>query len=354
MLQYWFVACMLTGAWAWNSNLSGGRGDLVQSSGLGTPGSTEHNPAAGRDVSRISSDFAAFPQDTTSLRVFERNRRKAIQSVPFMLMTNLWPHTVNAAGQQRCYSDDPLCSADGTMREAGTKPIPRVTHQITHVAQITYNVGERREEVGFIRIGLYGNDCPENVKQLLLFLSSGLITMSDEQKRDSIGMESEPVGLLDGGVVPNILLGTAVAFGVPSQSKAYAAARGMRNAGPDFVPQPRPIPRSDEPFPRPHDVAGLVSIPAGGIGNGGTGVEPDDEAYASAFLITADAIPLFDSGKMKQRVVGQVIDDRSMANLERLALLPVQKGLKGVIPGQVSGPPLLRVTVQDVGVQRVK
>jgi cyclophilin family peptidyl-prolyl cis-trans isomerase len=222
------------------------------------------------------------------------------------------------------------------------------------VAQITYTIGERLEEVGFIRIGLYGNDCPSSVKELLLFLSSGLITMSEEQRQDSIGMQSVPVGLLCGGIVPNIYPGTAVEFGVPSQSKAYAASRGMRNAGPDFVPQPRPATQRGERFPRPHDVAGLVSIPEGGIGNGGSGAESDDDAFGSAFLITADAAPLLDSAKTKHRVVGQVIDDASMTNLARLASLPVQKGLKGVLPGQGYGSPLLKVTIQDVGVQRVK
>lgn len=163
-----------------------------------------------------------------------------------------------AALQQRCNPDDSRCGADGTLRDIrNSKPIPRVTNEITHVAQITYTVGERREEIGFLRIGLYGKDCPISVKELLLFLSSGLVTMTYEQRRNSIGMQAAPVGLLEGGVVPNICSGTAVEFGVPSQSKAYAAARGMRAAGPDFVPQPRPAKQIDEPFPRPHDVAGL-------------------------------------------------------------------------------------------------
>ena len=280
-----------------------------------------------------------------------------MKSVPVLLMTTiLQPTTAAATGQQRCYSDDPRCSADGTMRETDErKSIPRVTNQITHVAQITYTVGERQEEVGFIRIGLYGKDCPGSVKQLLLFLSSGLSTMSEEQRRDSIGMQTAPVGLLSGGIVPSIYLGTAVEFGVPFQSKAFAASRGMPSAGPDFVPQPRPIIKlSDDSFPRPHDVAGIVSLPVGGIGSGGSSFESDDEAFASAFLITADAAPLLDSGRAQHRVVGQVIDDASMANLARLASLPVQKGLKGIIPGQGSSPPLLKVTVQDVGVQKVK
>jgi hypothetical protein len=298
--------------------------------------------------------------DDDQSRGLDRNRRRHLMhSIPVLLMTTSPQPTTAAAGssvQQRCFSEDPRCSADGTIRDMEErKPIPRVTHQITHVAQITYTVGERREEVGFLRIGLYGKDCPASVKQLLLFLSSGLSTMSEDQRMDSIGMLAAPVGLLNGGVVPNINLGTAVEFGVPFQSKAFAASRGMRSAGPDFVPQPRPTSNmNDESFPRPHDVAGLVSIPVGGIGTGGSGAEPDDEAFASAFLITADAAPLLDAGNAPHRVVGQVIDDASMENLARLASLPVQKGLKGIIPGQGSSPPLLKVTVRDVGVQRVK
>ena len=254
--------------------------------------------------------------------------------------------------EQRCDASDLRCRQDGKLGEipAG-KPIPRVTNKITHVVQMIVDIGERREEAGFVRFGLYGNDCPTSVKQLLQFLTRGISSMDKEMLDNSIGIESAPVSLLDGGSVPTICSGTAVEFGVPSQAKSYAKSKGLRQAGPNFVPQFRPPPLSNEPFPRPHTVAGLVSIPAKGIGYGGSGSESEDEAYSSAFLITADEAPALD--KLGRRVIGQVIDNESMTFLARLASLPVQKGM-GIMSGQVSGPPLLKVRIRDIGVQKVK
>jgi hypothetical protein len=55
-----------------------------------------------------------------------------------------------------------------------------------------------------------------------------------------------------------------------------------------------------------------------------------------------------DNNKEGRRVIGQVLDASSMANLSRLATLAVKKGFKGVIPGQNSGPPLLNVKITNV------
>jgi hypothetical protein len=76
----------------------------------------------------------------------------------------------------------------------------------------------------------------------------------------------------------------------------------------------------------------------------------DDEAFENAIVITAGAVPSLDS---TNRVIGQVIDSESMAFLERLATLPTKKGIVGVIPGQTSGPPLLKVIVRQVAVSKV-
>lgn len=140
-------------------------------------------------------------------------------------------------------------------------------------------------------------------------------------------------------------------FGVTSQAYAFARSRGLRSAGDEFVSQPKPNPddTKDDPFLRSHDIAGLISVPAKGIGWEGF-FESDDEAYGSAFQITADAVPSLDKSN---RVIGQVIDEPSMAFLARLAALPTKKGFKGVIPGQNSGPPLLKVTIRDVTVKKV-
>jgi len=255
--------------------------------------------------------------------------------------------------EQRCDPSDYRCTQDGSLEVPTGKPIPRVTNKITYVVQMIVDIGERREEAGFIRFGLYGDDCPESTKQMLQFLTRGITSMNKDVVENSIGIQSAPVSLLEGGAVPTICSGRAVEFGVPSQAKSYAKSRGLRQAGPTFVPQQRPPPLTNEPFPRQHNVAGLVSIPAKGIGYGGSssGTIPDDEAYGNAFLITADEAPSLD--KMGRRVIGQVIDNKSMTFLARLSTLPVQKGI-GMIPGQVSGPPLLRVRIRDVGVQKVK
>lgn len=261
-----------------------------------------------------------------------------------------------AAAEQRCDAEDIRCQQDGKLGDAPTgRPIPKVTNKITHVVQIIIDVGERREEAGFIRFGLYGEDYPKSTKEMLLFLTRGLSNMDEETLRNSIGLEYAPVTLTESGCVPTIYSGKAVDFGVPSQAKAFAKSRGVRTAGPNFVPQNRPTAIESEGSARPHNVAGLISIPSKGIGYGGGSGSSIDEAYESAFTITADATPTFDG---KRRVIGQVIDDPSMQFLSRLASLPVQKGKgsnsNGLPAGTLSGSPLLKVRVrQEIGVQKV-
>ena len=57
--------------------------------------------------------------------------------------------------------------------------------------------------------------------------------------------------------------------------------------------------------------------------------------------------------KEGRKVIGQVMDEPSMAFLARLALLPTNKGIKGIIPGQDGGPPLIKVVVNDVEVKKI-
>lgn len=255
-------------------------------------------------------------------------------------------------GKDRCDPADPRCGPDGKLGEAPKgQPIPKVTNKITHLAQLIISIG--REETGAIRMGFYGEDCPESVRQMLKFLSSGITTTSSLAFESGMGVRSAPVSLADGGIIPDIVPSKVIDFGVPSQSLTYARNRGLRKAGDEFLPQPRPDPEPliNEPFPRPHDVAGLISIPQKGIGYGGSGFESDDDAFESSFQITADSVPTMD--KSKRRVIGQIIDDASMAFLARLSSLPTKKGIKGVIPGLTSGPPLLKVIIQDVEVKKV-
>jgi len=283
-------------------------------------------------------------------------------------------------GKDRCDPANPLCGADGKLRAAGAdgallgQPVPGVPSitsttddqqqqqqqqqavVFTHVAAIQIEIG--RGEVGVLKLGLYGNQAPVLVQQLVDFLSEdGLITTNGASQK-TIGGVQVPVSLATGGVVTDIVPGTTVALGVPSQANAYAKSRGKSKAGDGFVPQPRPAPLPSESstMVRPHDRAGLVSVPAQGLGYGGTGFESNDEAFEAAVVVTDNAVPAFDNNKNKQQqrlVVGQVLDSASMAFLERLANLPTKRGIRGVIPGQTSGPPLPKVVVRQVQVSKV-
>lgn len=260
-----------------------------------------------------------------------------------------------AAEDKRCDAADPRCGADGVLRDTRPRgqPIPRVTNKITHVVQLYIDVGERREEIGVLRLGLYGEDCPKTVRTMLEFVTPIGITGVVDQKKvefleNSIGLQTLPVSILQGGIVPDICPGNGIEFGVVSQKKAYARARGLPKAGDDFLPQNRPegVSLESEPSARKHDMAGLVSVPEMGIGYASGG--DVDGAYASAFLVTADDNSELMDTKLRRRVIGQVIDDESMAFLARLSSLPIQKKGSGS-----RGPPLLKVTVLDTGVQKV-
>ena len=217
------------------------------------------------------------------------------------------------------------------------------------------DIGARRDnDSGYIRFGLYGDDCPASVKQMLFLLTRGITSMNQKALEDRLEIEYMPVTLGDGnGSVQQICPSRGVEFGVASQSKSYAENKGLRAAGPNFVPQSRPIPTLEgEAFPRKHTGAGLISIPAKGIGYSSSTTADLDEIFSSAFLITADEEPAFDkpNSPEQQRVIGQIIDNESMQFLERLVHLPVQKKLG---KGGGSGPPLFKVRVRDVDVQKV-
>ena len=329
---------------------------------------------SGADSSNADATTRVFSFEENNTAININSRRQVLKdalttvgSVAVATTTTaaIAPSSANAATEERCDATDPRCGADGVLRETrpSGKPIPKVTNKITHVVQVIIDIGERREEVGFLRFGLYGADCPRTVRTMLEFLTPIGITgaVTEQQKEDSffensIGIQTTPVSILNGGIVPDICPGTAVEFGVPSQKKSYARSRGLREAGSNFVPQNRPeaVSLDAEPSARKHDVAGLVSIPEKGIGYAtGNGNSPSagdiDGAYGSAFLVTSEdnTSDLLDT-KLHRRVIGQVIDDESMEFLARLSSLPVQK--KGSGKGN---PPLLKVTILDVGVQKV-
>jgi len=142
-------------------------------------------------------------------------------------------------------------------------------------------------------------------------------------------------------------------LGVQSQASAYAKYVGTTKVLDGFVPQPPPTPLNPPPDKAliPHDRAGLLSVPVQGLGYGGSGFEPNDEIFGDAFWVSDAALP--PQLSKKRLVVGQVLDAPSMAFLERLANLPTQRGLRGVLPGQNSGPPLKKVTIQQIEVATV-
>lgn len=258
--------------------------------------------------------------------------------------------------KDRCDARDPRCGADGKLiseENVMTLSVPSNPQgfAITHVAELSLSIG--RNEQAVLRLGLYGNDATASVVQFLRFVSRrGLATTSELAFENGMGVEAVPVSLTRGGTLGQVVPLQRLDFGVPLQSMAYARSKGLAKAGENFVPQPRPKPLNDVPVLRKHDAAGLVSIPSKGLGYGGTGFESEDECYEAAFAITADAVPAMD--KENRRVIGQVLDSESMATLARLASLPTKKGFRGVIPGQISGPPLLRVALTDVEVESEK
>ena len=265
------------------------------------------------------------------------------------------------------------------------QPIPRVTNPITHVVQLIVSIGERREEVGVLRFGLYGNDCPTHVKTMLQFLTTIGLTTNEEEDNETdldnlldIDIQQVPVSLvtLGGGRIASICPDTGIAVGIPSQTRAYAkrVGRTPQELATTFRPQgpPRPSPTTEETA-RWHTsaAAGLISVPEFGIGyNTPSNKNNDDEAYANAFLVTtsssssaaanamdsssSSSLALLDT-KFHRRVIGQLIDDESMSFLARLTSLPLQKTKETtLVRGTLkSGPPVVKVTILDVGVQKV-
>merc|ERR1712071_350565 len=187
---------------------------------------------------------------------------------------------------------------------------------------------------GTMTIGLYGNNAPVAVNQMLDFMdpNKGLLTTSKLMLDEGYGVTSSPVSLYSDGTLNVIYPNERLDFGIPSQQIAYGKKMKLSRIPSDFIPQPRPSKNQqelkNERSIRLHDVAGLLSVPARGLGYGGTGFETDDEAYSSAFQITSTAVPSIDK-KEDRRVIGQLMDVESMNVLARLSSMPTKKGLKG-------------------------
>ena len=239
-------------------------------------------------------------------------------------------------GKERCDAADPLCGPDGRLREEAPsgRPVPSAKDaglRITDVIELTLTIGTgSNADTQTIKLGLYGNDCPELVKEMKDLCGSGLVTSQNL-------LLGAPVRLgREFGSMTYIRPEERIEFGVFSQKVAYARSIGRARAPDEFVPQGRPDGARLEAVraersSRAHDAAGLLSVPRDGIGYGGPVVVKDDEAYASAFQITAAPLPEMD--REGRKVIGQLVDGSSMDLLARLAGSPPRK----MLPGQNGG-----------------
>ncbi|KAL9180321.1 hypothetical protein ACHAXT_008291 [Thalassiosira profunda] len=257
----------------------------------------------------------------------------------------------NWGGTERCDASDPLCGPDGRLREEALsgKPVPAKdpAFVVTDVVELALTIGTgSNSDSGIMKLGLYGEKCPELVAELKDLCGTGLVTSKDL-------LLGAPVKLGVGGSLTYIRPEERLEFGVGSQKVAYAKSIRKAKAPEEFVPQARPGGERLEAVrrelsSRKHDVAGLVSMPKDGIGyGGGLVLGKDDEAYASAFQISATSAP--DMDKEGRKVIGQLIDGKSMDLLARLAGSPTRK----MLPGQNGGTPLIKVTVDDCAIYSV-
>ena len=368
----WLVllCCLLTGVGAWTATGSlpgvgrGKAGTVGRTTTLqhASPSSEQEGTSSRRQILSQSVAFAAsvavggiaLPAQAVTRAV--GSGEIACREAGNCLETGEWDGAVGWSwgGKDRCDPADPLCGSNGQLRDTPLQgqPVPKIDEGISHVAAIQISIG--RDETEILRLGLYGDSYPEYVAQLLEFLSTSGLTTTTNTK--GFSTNQVPVSLARGtgiGSVTNLLPSVAVVLGIQSQASAYAKAVGSTKVLDGFIPQPPPIQLAvptDKPM-IPHDRAGLLSVPIEGLGYGGSGFEPDDEIFGDAFWVTDAALPAQVS--KKRLVVGQVLDAASMAFLERLANLPTNRGIRGVVPGQNSGPPLKKVTVQQVEVATV-
>lgn len=252
---------------------------------------------------------------------------------------------------------DPRCGLDGKLMENAPtgEAVPQLMDKngeelkITNIVNIEVSLGKK--EKGTLALGMYGDASPASVAQFIEFVQDGIVTTSKLMLEDGYGVSTAPIFFPIGGNLNVIYPQQRLDFGILSQGFAYARGRNLNKIPDNFVAQSRPKPDaiSKETSIRTHSCAGLLSIPSKGLGYGGSGLESDDEAFASSFQITGNNVPAMD--RESRKVIGQVMDESSMAFLARLASTPTRKGLKGIIPGQNAGPPLLKTSVTSVSVQ---
>jgi hypothetical protein len=218
-------------------------------------------------------------------------------------------------GKERCDSTDARCGPDGILRDAppSGEPVPEIVSPITNIIEMTCTIG--KNETGTLKLGLYGEACPNSVSQFAAFMSlPGLVTENKLMLEDGYGVASAPVTMARGyGLLDAVVPQQRLAFGIPSQAAAYAKSKGKAKAGDNFRPQPRPNKEAvrGEQSARKHDTAGLLSIPRDGLGYADN--SNDDEAFSLAYEITATSVQAMD--KEGRKAIGQVLDAKSMTFL---------------------------------------
>ena len=309
----------------------------------------------------------------------------------------------NWGGKDRCDAfSDVNCGANGQSSSVETiiPPVPsnyynsnsnsnsNNNNKVTHVVTMEITIGKSdRQSSGILKMGLYGesnkksdNNNNDNKDETLSSISiavqqfldlcsaKGLITMPlDKMQYDGFEFVTSPVSFVQSLTLNHIQPFQEVQFGLTSQTLTYAKynkynTRSSSTTSIPFLPQPKPstttttttttadildvtvtVPTTDKTITMM--TPGYIQIPKSLQLFG----KNDDEAFATYITITASSsTPTNNNNKL---VIGQLMDESSMQLLTRLASSPTQKGFKGILPGQNSGPPLVPVKVTSISIQ---
>ena len=200
-------------------------------------------------------------------------------------------------GRDRCDAANPLCGPDGQLRKeaASAAPVPQLPAELKVTDEVEVDIQIGRTAVGTMRIGLFGEASPENVRNILLLCESRYRSkpsdygtggtndtiashdpVFDHHHRQSIARRRPHLTALPStltgwtwGTATYVENGRSVSLGVAreDQGPALARRRNLRKAPEDFQPAERP-PRNDDPVGEfDGSAAGFVSVPFGGLNN---------------------------------------------------------------------------------------
>ena len=256
-------------------------------------------------------------------------------------------------GKDRCDAfTDETCGVNGQIvSDLNIAPVPSLgVGTISDAITIEFQLGKtsQQKQSFVMNMGLYDANPEASSVLLNLCSSDGLVTMTPEQMQyDGFEFITSSVSFNRGAaILSKIEPLQQITIGIPSQSAAYAkfVNRNLSRSAIPFQPQPKPKPFSSSPFYTD------TTLPPGMVILSKQSTSNDDEAFAYYLTITASSTK-YDKNSMV--VIGQLTDETSMKLLARLASLPTQKGLKGIIPGQNAGPPLVPVRVTSINTQKL-